>query len=159
MMLVVFVSCDDFDEDNYDFDNATAKNLFVKLDILGKVQLQGTLTDVRKFVDYIDDAEDNDRNETTYKSYINQANALADVNLFYDGSNVKQATIMLEPFVEDTWNGRTYWDVEPVIYFYDGSSYSTFEAFFNDKDFKKTIDTFKSLANKYAALVDEHIDW
>ena len=66
---------------------------------------------------------------------------------------------MLEPFVEDTWYGRTYWDVEPVICFYDGSSYSTFEAFFNDRDFKKTIDAFKTLANKYAALVDEHIDW
>ncbi len=150
---------DDFDEDDYDFDSATAKNLFVKLDILGKVQMQGTLTDVRKYVDYIDDAEDNDTNESKYKSYIDQANAIADVNLFYDGNNVKQASVMLEPFVEDTWYGRTYWDVEPVICFYDGSSYSTFEAFFNDRDFKQTIDAFKTLANKYAALVDEHIDW
>ena len=152
-------SSESFDEDNYDFDKVNGKNAYVKLDILGKVQIQGTLTDVRKFADYLEDASDNDRDEKNFKSYINQANALADVNLFYDGKNVKQAAIKLEPFADESWNGRTYWEVEPVIYFYDGSSYSTFEAFFNEKDFKKTIDTFKTLANKYADLVDERIDW
>lgn len=152
-------SSESFDEDDYDFDKANGKNAYVKLDILGKVQIQGTLTDIRKFADYLEEADDNDREEKTYKSYINQANALADVNLFYDGKNVKQATVKLEPFADESWNGRTYWEVEPVLYFYDGSSYSTFEAFFNEKDFKKVIDTFKTLANKYADLVDERIDW
>lgn len=152
-------SSDSFDEDDYNFDDINAKNVYVKFDVLGKVQIQGTLSDVRKFVDYLEDADDNDNNEVNYKSYIEHANSLADINMFYNGNNVKQATIKLEPFAEETWNGRTYWDMEPVIYFYDGSSYSTFEAFFNDKDFKITIDTFKKLANKYADLVDEHIDW
>jgi len=148
-----------FDKDNYDFDKINGKNAYVKLDILGKVQIQGTLSDIRKFVDYLDEAKHNDTSESTYKSYINQANSLADVNLFYDGKNVKQAAIKLEPFADEKWNGRTYWETEPVIYFYDGSSYSTFEAFFNEKDFKKVIDTFKTLANKYADLVDKRIDW
>ncbi len=152
-------SSDSFDEDDYNFDDINAKNAYVKFDVLGKVQIQGTLSDVRRFVDYLEDAEDNDNNEVNYKSHIEHANSLADINMFYNGNNVKQATIKLEPFAEETWNSRTYWDVEPVICFYDGSSYSTFEAFFNDKDFKTTIDTFKKLANKYADLVDEHIDW
>ena len=152
-------SSDNFDKDDYDFDKVNGKNAYVKLDILGKVQIQGTLSDVRKFADYLKDASDNDGDEKNFKSYINQANALADVNLFYDRKNVKQAAIKLEPFADESWNGRTYWEIEPVIYFYDGSSYSTFEAFFNEKDFKKTIDTFKTLANKYADLIDERIDW
>lgn len=148
-----------FDADDYNFDKINGKNAYVKLDILGKVQIQGTLSDVRKYVDYLEDAANNNKDEKNFKSYINQANALTDINLFYDGENVKQATVKLEPFAEEDWNGRTYWVVEPVINFYDGSSYSTFEAFFNEKDFKKTIDTFKSLANKYADLVDERIYW
>lgn len=152
-------SSESFDEDEYDFDKANVKNAYVKLDILGKVQIQGLLTDVRKFVDYLKEAEDNDRDERNFKSYINQANALADIHLFYDGKKTKQAEIKLEPFADESWNGHIYWEVEPLIYFYDGSSYSTFEAFFNEKDFKKTLDTFKTLANKYAELVDEHIDW
>lgn len=152
-------SSESYDEDDYDFDKVNGKNAYVKLDILGKIQIQGTLSDVRKFANYLEDASDNDRDEKNFKSYISQANSLADVNLFYDGKNVKQATILLEPFADENWNGRTYWEVEPVVYFYDGSSYSTFEAFFNEKDFKKTIDTFKTLANKYADLIDEHIAW
>jgi len=148
-----------FNEDNYDFDKVNGKKAYVKLDILGKVQIQGSMSDIRKFVEYLTEASDNDTSESAYKSYINQANALADINLFYDGKNVKQAAIKLEAFVDETWNGRTYWEVEPIIYFYDGSSYSTFEAFFNEKDFKKVIDTFKTLTNEYANLVDERIDW
>ena len=152
-------SAHNYNPKDYDFDNVDAKNAYVKLDILGKVQIQGTLSDVRKFVDYLNEADKNERDEKTFKSYINEANTLADVNLFYDGKNVKQAAVKFEPFAEDTWNGRTYWKAEPVIYFYDGTSYSTFEVFFNKKDFKKTIDTFKALANRYADLVDEHINW
>lgn len=145
-------STDDYDGD--DFENANGKKAFVKLDILGKVQIQGSLSDIRKFVDYIDAADDNDRDERNYKSYINQANALMDVNLFYDGKNVKQASTKLEPFADEDWDGRTEWDVEPVIYFFDGTSYSTFEAFFNERDFKKTIDAFEKLIDNYANLAD-----
>jgi len=148
-----------FDVDDYDTDNTTGKITYSKVDILGKVQIQGTIDDIHKFVDYLDLAEDNDDNENQYKSYINQANALTDVNLFYDGSNVKQATVKLEPFADENWYGYTYWVFEPVLYFYDGSSYSTFEAFFNDRDFKNTINTFKGLTNSYAYLIDETINW
>lgn len=149
----------DFDFDDYDTDNTNAKNAFVKLDILGKVQIQGTLSDVRKFVDYMDEADDNDSNESTFKSYVNQANSLADINLFYNGNSVKQATIKLEPFVSSSWNGNEYWKVEPVMCFFDGSSYSTFEAFFYEKDFKKTIDTFEKLIDDFADLFDQKFDW
>ena len=41
-------SSESFDEDNYDFDKVNGKNAYVKLDILGKVLIQGTLSDVRK---------------------------------------------------------------------------------------------------------------
>ena len=142
-----------------DFEKANAKNAFVKIDIIGKVQIQGTLSDVRKFNDYLEMAADNESKESTYKSYVNQANALAELNLFYDGKSEKQAHVRLEPFIDEEWGGYTYWRVEPVICFFDGSSYSTFEAFFNNKDFKTTIDQFKKLANRYASLIDEHIDW
>ena len=147
------------DIDDIDFDNANMKNAFVKLDIIGKLQIQGKVSDIRKFADYLAQANDNDDDEKNFKSYITQANSLLDLNLFYDGNAVKQADVKIEPFVDGTWNGKTYWYSEPVLYFYDGSSYSTFEAFFNDKDFKGVIDTFKGLADKYAALINERIDW
>ena len=149
----------DFDIDDYNTDNANAFNPYVKIDILGKVQIQGKVNDVRNFVEDLQDADDNYSNETKYKQFINNANSLMDVNVFYDGKAAKQANIRLEPFIDWSWNGKDYWTVEPVIVFFDGSSYSTFEAFFNDTNFKKTIDNFKHLANRYASLVDETIDW
>ncbi len=152
-------SSENFNPDKYNTDDANAKNAYVKLDILGKVQMQGTISDIRKYAEYLDQADMNDDNEASYKSFINQANGLTDVNLFYDGKATKQATVKLEPFVDESWNGTTWWTAEPVIHFYDGTSYSTFEAFFNETDFKNVIKSFKKLADQYAGLVDKHIDW
>ena len=148
----------DFDIDDYDTDKTNGKNAFVKLDILGKIQIQGTISDIRKYADYLEQADENDEKESNFKSYLNQANALTDINMFYDGNSVKQASVTLEPFEKKEW-GYSYWTTEPVLVFYDGSSYSTFEAFFNDSDFKTTIEAFKTFANKYADLVGEHIYW
>ena len=140
--------------DEEDFNNSNMKNVYVKLDIMGKLQIQGTLSDVRKFTDYINEASDNDDDEKTFKSYVNQANSLANFNLFYDGKSTKQATVTLEAFEEESWNGIKYWYMEPMLNFYDGSSYSTFDAFFNDKDFKSVIDAFEKLADNYASLIN-----
>ena len=140
--------------DEEDFNNSNMKNVYVKLDIMGKLQIQGTLSDVRKFTDYINEADDNDDDEKTFKSYVNQANSLANFNLFYDGKSTKQATVTLEAFEEESWNGIKYWYMEPMLNFYDGSSYSTFDAFFNDKDFKSVIDAFETLADNYASLIN-----
>ena len=140
--------------DEEDFNNSNMKNVYVKLDIMGKLQIQGTLSDVRKFTDYINEADDNDDDEKTFKSFVNQANSLANFNLFYDGKSTKQATVTLEAFEEESWNGKKYWYMEPMLNFYDGSSYSTFDAFFNDKDFKSVIDAFEKLADNYASLIN-----
>ena len=140
--------------DEEDFNNSNMKNVYVKLDIMGKLQIQGTLSDVRKFTDYINEASDNDDDEKTFKSFVNQANSLANFNLFYDGKSTKQATVTLEAFEEESWNGMKYWYMEPMLNFYDGSSYSTFDAFFNDKDFKSVIDAFEKLADNYASLIN-----
>ena len=140
--------------DEEDFNNSNMKNVYVKLDIMGKLQIQGTLSDVRKFTDYINEADDNDDDEKTFKSFVNQANSLANFNLFYDGKSTKQATVTLEAFEEESWNGMKYWYMEPMLNFYDGSSYSTFDAFFNDKDFKSVIDAFEKLADNYASLIN-----
>lgn len=141
---------DDYDED--DFDNANAKNAYVKLDILGRVQIQGTISQVREFVNYMDRAESNDNNEREFKSNVNLANSLMNLNLFYDGKSTKQAEVRLEAFEEENWDGERYWETEPVLYFKDGTSYSTFEAFFNDVDFKSVIDMFEELLDNYEEL-------
>ena len=152
-------SSETFDIDDYNTDDANAKNVVMSLDVLGKVQMKGTVADIRSYVDYLIKADEHDDSEGTFKSYINQANALTDINVYYDGKSTKHASIRLEPFREEGWY-QTYWTAEPVLVFYsDGSSYSTFEAFFNQSEFKRTINTFKTLANAYANIIGQQIDW
>lgn len=138
-----------FDE----FENIEAKNAYFKFDVLGKVQMQGTIEDARKYAEYLAEADDNYDHERAFKSYINQANALADINLFYDGSATKQATISLEAFEDYSYGGVSYWVAEPIITFYDGSSYNTFGEFFNKIDFKKTIRAFENMIESYEDMI------
>ena len=120
---------------------------------MGKLQLQGTLKDARKFADYIDKANDNDEDENKFKQWMNSANEQIDINLFYDNSSVKQAAVQLEAFAETEWGGYKYWEMEPVLVFFDGSSSSMFDVFFNDTDFKNTINAFEALIDKYEDLI------
>lgn len=140
-----------FDEDDYDISNTSASNAYAKIDILGKVQVQGAISQVNKYIEYLYSAENNDTNESEFKSYINQANALTKFYVLYDGTETIQASIKLEPFVESGYGSYSdYWYYEPVFVFYDGSSYCSLEAFFYDADFKKVLDTFEQIIEDYS---------
>ena len=145
-------SDDSFDSD--DFNNVNGKDVYAKVDILGSLQLVGKIENINKFAQYLESAEGNDKNETNYKSYINQANSLIDINLYFDNTSTKQATVKLEPFQETYWQ-TTYWECEPVIYFEDGTSYSTFEAFFDADDFGNSIDALNELIEKYKKMLED----
>ena len=117
------------------------------------------MSDVIKFVDYLEQADENDENESQFKSYVNQANSLLQFYLYFDNTNTKQAKVDFEPFRDEYynyWNGTTSyeWYYEPVIRFFDGTAYSTFEAYFNETDFKSLINTFNDLLDNYEDLIE-----
>ena len=146
-------SKDNFNRNDYDTESVTAKNAFVKLDVLGKVQMQGVISDVRQYCDALDMADKQDENETAFKSFVKKANSLADINLFYDNSSVKQATVMMDTFVDYEYAGKQEWGYEPVIVFYDGSSNSAFGTFFSERNFKSVIRMYESLLDDYDQLL------
>ena len=139
-----------FDEDDYDFSTISASNVYAKIDILGKIQVQGVISKANKFIEYIYGAESNNTDESKFKSYLNQANALTKLYLFYNGTNTIHASIKLEPF----YDSYDDWYYEPVFVFYDGSSYCSLEAFFYDADFKKLIDRFEQILEDYSNKFD-----
>lgn len=146
-------SSDNFDIDEDDFSNSSANNAYASVDILGKVQIQGEISKVNKYIEYLYNAEENSSNEKEFKSYINQANDLSKFYVSYNGSNTIQASIKLEPFNENE-SGYDYWYYEPVFEFQDGSKYCSIEAFFNDSDFKNIIDTFEQIIEDYSNKFD-----
>ena len=150
------VFADDDDYDMNDFDNANGRDTYAKVDLMGRLQLQGKITNIRKFVDYLNLADEHDDDQSTFKSYINHANSLMYVNMYFDNTSTKQASLKLEPLYEDGgyWD-YSRWIAEPVIVFDDNSSYSNFEAFFNEDDFSNAIDALKKLSERYEDLLED----
>lgn len=146
---VTLTSWYDLDDDELEdlFDKTTGQNAIMSLDVLGKVQLKGTITDVRQFIDFMDTADDNDQNESAYKRAIVNANTCFNIGLYYNGGKTRQAQMLLEPFKHEGYDfygmsSSSYWDCEPILVFGDNTSYSL-EEYFNEKDFKALIDALE----------------
>lgn len=149
----------DFEEDE-DYEDSevevtSAKNAKLDFSIMDdKVKVAGKCLDIIKFNNKLNKADDYCDQETAYKSYINEANEMLDLYVYYNGTDTKQAYVNLEPFYDDYYYGYGEWDCEPVIRFADGTSYSTFEAFFDEDDFRDLIRTFERLIEDFEDLVE-----
>lgn len=130
----------------------SAKNARLEFDLLDKVKIAGDCSDVIKFNEKLEKAEDYCDDEGRFKSYLNDANGLLNLNVYYGGTDVVQAYVELESFYEESYWGDNEWDYEPVICFKDGSKYSTFEVFFDEDDFKSIIKSFERLVEDFEDL-------
>ncbi|MDO4161093.1 MAG: hypothetical protein Q4D41_11605 [Prevotellaceae bacterium] len=134
-----------------DEDNLTG-SVTSNFNIMNKVRLSGSLTSIEKFNKYLERASDNDYNETEFKSSLSNANALMDIKAYFNKSSVANAYMQLYPFSSTGYYGER-WDYEPVIVFADGSSYSTFESYFDEIFFDSVINKFKKLGDDFVDLV------
>ncbi|MBQ6694295.1 MAG: hypothetical protein IJN24_05440 [Bacteroidaceae bacterium] len=136
-------------DDFYGCDNAE-----LTVDILGQVQVKGTCSDIIKYCDIIDKAENNENDEDLFKDNITKANQLLNLGLYYDNRNKKYANVELKCFQEDEYyyGYYSYWTYYPVIIFDDGTSYA-FDEFFNEDNFKKLIKAAKRLFEDYSDML------
>lgn len=125
----------------------------VSVNILGEVQIKGTCSNVKTFADYLDKADQFEENESQFKSYVNQANSLLNLGIYFNGGSMRQAKVQLECF-EDGYANWKYWTYEPVLVFDDNSTYSTFTAFFNETSFREVINSFEYLVRSYEKLIE-----
>ena len=143
-------------DDIEDYFSISGGNAVVRLNILGELQLNATLRDFKKVQDAFEEMDDNQHNGSVFKTAVENFNSLFEAGVYYDGTATKQAIIKLMAFEERDWN-ESYWDVQPVICFADGSSYSLMEenSFFNESAFKSLIDAFDKLADDFEELLDD----
>lgn len=125
----------------------------VSVNILDEVQIKGTCSNVKTFADYMDKADQFEENESQFKSYVNQANSLLNLGIYFNGGSMRQAKVQLECF-EDGYAYDKYWTYEPVLVFDDNSTYSTFTAFFNETSFREVINSFEDLVRSYEKLIE-----
>ena len=142
----------------------TEGNAIIKLDILGKVQVQGKVTKVHALADILENARKQRESESDFKSDIREANEHLELGLFYNNKSLKQANVYLEPFEQTgyryTWNGSSssytpykYWVWDMVIQFGDDSSYSTMANYFSKSNFRSVYGDIEALIDSYSKLV------
>lgn len=142
----------DMDDDELDdlFRNADGSVNAFSIDVLGKVQLKGSLTGVRQLIDDFDTADDDEENESRFKQDVTNINSHIRAEIYYKYGATKQGEFVFLPF-EDKWGSYSEWYMEPGIRFPDGSSY-TLEKFFNGDDFRDLIDSFENLIEDFDNL-------
>lgn len=141
----------------FERDNSNLTHLNVNVDILGKVQVKGKIENVREFYDDIRMADEFSDNESKFKDYLNLANRQVNVGLFFNGNDVKQADVKFMPFSKTIYDGRggykEYWVFKPVIVMGDGSQTSSFEDYFDEKEFKKVIQSFEEFVDQFERML------
>lgn len=132
----------------------------VNLDILGRVRLGGTISDVDELATAMDEADNNSYNEAAFRAALDRANGYIDMGLYFNGNGSPSANVILYPFYEDDYYYGTEWYYEPAIMFSDGSSYSL-ATYFDEEYYDSVITQFTDLVNSFIHLVDagENVDW
>jgi hypothetical protein len=138
--------------DKHNLGDANVNNAMVYLDILGKVQFVGTVSDVNALVDTYEKAKKKRSDESAFKAYIAQINVYADLDMYFNYGSTKEADVYMEPFAKTTWDGTRKWEADLVISFDDKSSYSTCVNFFGETNFKGVMDDLKALGEKYQKM-------
>lgn len=123
--------------------------------ILDKLNVKGSIKDVKNLVDALDEANENEYNETNFDRWLKNANSYIDLGL-YNNNPTKQAKVILGKDADkDYWGGsyHTYYRIVPMIEFTDGTSYS-FEEYFDETTFKNLMDEVEKIINDFEKLVD-----
>jgi len=121
--------------------------------VLGnQVYIVGNISNISDFAENLDNADEYDEDESSFKRYIENANALIDINVYFDGSKNSTAKVELYPVSEKYYNYE-YWNYEPCVVFGDGTKYS-FEEYFDENTYDDVIDQFENLIDDFVEMFE-----
>ena len=125
-----------------------------KLDILGKIQLKGGVTDGAALVDAY-----YNWNDKYYNNEFDECNDLCELlnkyiylSIYYNNTTTEQAKLLMDVY-EDEYG----YDVEPIMQFpYDDSQIAVM-TYFNSSKFLGLLDLVEDLANGYIELDENNL--
>lgn len=119
----------------------------IKIDFLNKIQVKGTIADLEKFGDALDEIDRYYNKEEKLKTAVKELNDLMDLGLYFNNGNTKQANVVAEPVLKD---GQ--WSAEYMVIFEDGTS-MLLENYAAEDDFGKTMNLWEKLRKEYKSLI------
>lgn len=127
----------------------------VEIDVLGKVQAKGIVTDLKTFAEGLKAMKLQKDNESNFKIILKQVNSLLDVGIFYDGDDTRMAKLILIADVErNPATGTEIWKAQPAVSFSDGTSYLMKE-FFSETNISDLIKAFKEAGKRFRNIGGE----
>ena len=146
----------DIDEDELYTDVDEVKNINIYLDILGELQIKGSCSDLLSLAENMNDLYEASSNSDAER-LITRINKQLDLGLYYNGSSNKTADIVMEYYVEEEYDGEEWYDIEPILQFSDGSSYTFFE-YFDEDFFEDMVDSFERWLENYETMLKHYFE-
>lgn len=141
----------DFEEDEDEvYVNDWDGSAQVQMNILGEIQIKGSCDDLNKLYTYV---EEEFTSLSEAERAADKVTRLIDLGIYYDGTSVKQASIVFEAVVEEDYYGEYYW-IEPVLEFDDGTRYFFYD-YFDDRIFENLIEDFEDFIYDYEDMVGD----
>ena len=125
----------------------------VKLDVLGKIQLRGGVTDGAALVDAYNNWGEKDYSDelTHYQELCDFLNKYLYASVYYNNTTTEQAKVLMQVYEEE------YYSVEPILYFPQDETSIAVMTYFNSSKFLNLSDLVEELANSYIALDKNHL--
>lgn len=144
--------------DTYTYPEFTlAKNFDIYMDILGELQVRGKCTDGVSLAENVENFWDAE-NDTQAERAVDNMNNYVEAGLYYDMTAPLQAEIVMDYFVEkDDYSGDTWYELEPIIVFSDGSKYAFYE-YFDEDSFAGLESSFELWLDLYDTMLEHYFD-
>lgn len=102
------------------------------IDLLGMVVADGNITDLKAVTDFLNEARRNNTDQEAFKAALGKVNGCINIGVYYDNSDERMASLILTAGVDrDQTTGKEVWNIQPAIYFNDGTSYLLSDMFSN----------------------------
>ena len=102
------------------------------IDLLGKVIADGNISDLKAMTDYLNEARQNNTDQQAFKAALDKVNGCLNIGVYYDNSDERMASMILMAGVDrDQTTGKEVWNIQPAVYFSDGTSYLLSDMFNN----------------------------
>ena len=106
-------------------------NINASLDVMGRIQVKGDIPDVKKFLDAGLASNEKQQDANAFKALVAQLDESFTAAMYFNGDSNPRATLGVEPAIAE---GSSYWYINPVLRFSDGTSYGV-EEYFSEERF------------------------
>lgn len=139
------------------FKDIGIESVNIDLDIMGRIQAHGSISDVNTFVNTMTSASKCESEEDA-KQIMNKLDDLMDGNFYYDNGTDPKGSLGMEIAYDEE---KTEWKLEPTISFTSDHSTYPIKTYFSEENFPEFVGGVKTILNELkevATTVKEKVE-